>query len=40
MNKQIKKITSAILIFCLSVTGMCAITASAVTPKIIAPPLP
>lgn len=37
MNKQIKKITSAILIFCLSVTGMCAITASAVTPKIIAP---
>ena len=37
MNKQIKKIISAILIFCLSVTGMCAITASAATPKIIAP---
>lgn len=37
MNKQIKKIVSAILILCLSVTGMCAITASASTPEIIAP---
>lgn len=37
MNKQIKKIISAILILCLSVTGMCAITASASTPEIIAP---